>query len=46
MNSHDIDMKLGPVTKLDMGNLTTSKKIGFGAISVNCDVIATFSVSG
>ena len=31
--SDDIDMKLGPVTKLDKGNKTTSKKIDVDVMS-------------
>ena len=40
--SHDIDMKLGPVTKLDKRNKKTSKKFDNDAISGNCDVIVIF----
>ena len=35
-------MKLGPVTKLDKRNKTTSKKIDDDLILENCDVIAIF----
>ena len=40
--SDDIDMKLGPVTKLDKGNKTTSKKFDDDVMSANCDVIVMF----
>ena len=36
-SSHDIDMKLGLVTKLDKRNTVSSKKID--AFSKSCDVI-------
>ena len=39
-------MKLGPVTKLDKGNKTTSKKFVVDVISTNCDVIIIFWISG
>ena len=35
-------MKLGPVTKLDKGNKTTSKKIDDDVTSKNCDAIVIF----
>ena len=35
-------MKLGPVTKLDKRNKTTSKKSDVDVMSENCEVIATF----
>ena len=35
-------MKLGPVTKLDKRNKTTSKKFDDDVMSKNCDVIAIF----
>ena len=44
--SDDIDMKLGPVTKLDKRNKTTSKKFDNNVMSKNCDVIAIFSIYG
>ena len=44
--SDDIDMKLGPVTKLDKGNKTTSKKIDFEVMLENCDVIVLFRSFG
>ena len=37
--SHDIHIKLGPVTKLDKGNTATSKNFDDEIISVNYDVI-------
>ena len=40
--SDDIDMKLGPVTKLDKGNKTISKKKKKN--SENCDVIFNFLI--
>ena len=39
---NDIDSKLGPVTKLDNRNKTTSKNFDNGVISENCDVIDRF----
>ena len=38
--SDDIDMKLGPVTKLDKRNKKTSKKVDHDIRSENCGVIA------
>ena len=35
-------MKLGPVTKLDKRNKTTSKKINNDLMSENCDIIVIF----
>ena len=49
--SHDIDMKLGPVTKRGKINMA-SQKIDDGVMSANCDVIvfcrfmANFQPSG
>ena len=37
-------MKLGSVTKIDKGKKTTSKKIGHGVMSENCNVIAIFPI--
>ena len=37
-------MNLGPKTKHDMRNKTTSKKFVDDVISENCDVIAIFSI--
>ena len=39
-------MKLGPVTKLDERNKTTSKKIDNDVMSENCDVMAIFPIYG
>ena len=37
-------MRLGPATKLDKINTSTSKQIGDGVISSNCDVIVFFPI--
>ena len=39
-------MKLGPVTKLDKRNKTTSKKFDVDVMSGNCDVIVIFRIFG
>ena len=39
-------MKLGPVTKLDKRNKTTSKKMDNYVMLENCDVISIFSIYG
>ena len=39
-------MKLGPVTKPDKRNKTTSKKIYDDVMSKNCDVIVIFPIYG
>ena len=39
-------MKLGPVTKLDNRNKTTSKKIYDDVMSASCDVIVFFPIYG
>ena len=39
-------MKLGPVTKLDKRNKTTSKKFDDNVMSENCDVIVIFRIFG
>ena len=39
-------MKLGPVTKLNKRNKTTSKKSNYDVMSVNCDVIVIFPIYG
>ena len=39
-------MKLGPVTKLDKRNKTTSKKFDVDVMSENCDVIVIFLIFG
>ena len=44
--SDDIDMKLGPVTKLDKRNKATSKKFHVDVVSENCDVIIIFWIFG
>ena len=43
-SSNDIDMKLGPITKLDKRKTTTSKKID--VMLVNYDVIVIFPIYG
>ena len=43
---NDIDMKLGPVTKLDKRNKTTSKKIDVDFMSETCDVNIIFPIYG
>ena len=40
--SDDIDMKVGPVTKLDKRNKTTLKKFDDDVMSENCDIIVIF----
>ena len=37
-------MKLGPVTKIDKKNKTTSKKFDDDVMSTKCDVIFTFLI--
>ena len=37
-------MKLGPVTKVDERNKTTSTKFDVDVMSANCDVIFTFLI--
>ena len=45
--THDIDMKLGPVTERDKGNTATSNKFDDEFMPVNCDVIVVvFSIYG
>ena len=44
--SDDIDMKIGPITKLDKRNKTTQKKIEFDVMTKNCDVIVIFWIFG
>ena len=39
-------MKLGPVTKLDKRNKTTSKKLDDDIMPANCDVIDIFLIYG
>ena len=43
---NDIDMKLGPVTKLDKRNKIVSKKFDDVVMSANCDVIVIFPIYG
>ena len=40
--THDIDMKLGPVTERDKGNTPTSNKFDDEFMPINCDVIVFF----
>ena len=42
--SHNIDIKHGPVTKLDKRNTVTSKKFGDNVMSTNGDVIVFFPI--
>ena len=44
--SHDVDMKLGSVTKLDKRNRATLKIFGDDVMSENCEVIAIFPIYG
>ena len=44
--SDDIDMKPGPVTKIDRRNKITSKNFDDDLISTNCDVIVIFPIYG
>ena len=44
--SDDIDMKLGPVTKIDKRNKKKSKKIDNDVVSESCDVIVIFRIFG
>ena len=41
-----MDLKLGPVSKLDKRNKTTSKKFDDDAMSANCNVILIFQIYG
>ena len=41
-----MDMKLGPVTKLDKRNKTKSKKFDDDVMSGSCEVIAIFQIYG
>ena len=45
-NSHDIDMELGPTTKIGKSNTATSKKIDDDVMLTNCDVIVFFPIYG
>ena len=42
--SDDIDIKLGPVTKLDKRNKTILKKTDDDAMKGNCDIILIFPI--
>ena len=44
--SHDIDIKLRPVTKLSKKNAATSKIFEEDIMSINCDVIVIFLIYG
>ena len=44
--SDDIDIKLGPITKFDKRNKTTSKKFDYDVMSVNSGVIVSFPIYG
>ena len=44
--SDAIDMKLGPVAKLDTRNKTTSKTFDHDFMSQNCEVVALFPIYG
>ena len=44
--SNDIDVKLGPVTKLEDRNTATSKKFDNYVISAICDAIVSFWIYG
>ena len=41
--SDDIDIKLGPVTKINKKNKATSKKFDADVMSENCDFIVIFT---
>ena len=41
-SSDDVDMKLGPVTKIDKTNKTASKKFKDDVMSRNCDITVIF----
>ena len=44
--SHDTDIKLGPVTKLDQRNTVTSKNFADDVMSVDCDTNVFFPIYG
>ena len=50
IDSHDIDMKLGPVPKLDKRNMTSKKKKkkkkNDDAVLANCDANVIFPIYG
>ena len=41
-----MEMKLGPVTEINMRNKTTSTKFEEDVMSANCDVIFIFPIYG
>ena len=45
-SNHDIDIKLGPATKIATRNTATSKKIDDDVTSTNCDVTVFFLIDG
>ena len=45
-NNDDIEMKLGPVTRIDKRNKTTSKKIDDDVMWTDFDVIVIFTIYG
>ena len=44
LNSHDIDMKIGPVFKLEKKKTITSKKFYNDVVTANYDVIVNFQI--
>ena len=44
--SNAIDMKLGPVTKIDKRNTATSKKFDDNGMAENCGVVVIFTIYG
>ena len=44
--SDDVDMKFGPVTKLDKGNKSMPQKFESDVMSESCDVIVIFLIYG
>ena len=44
--SHDIDMKLGPLTKAEKSNTATSKKMDNDVMAEDFDVFAFFTIYG
>ena len=46
ININHIDMKLGPVTKLDKKNKTMSTNFKNDIMSASCDVIVIFPIYG
>ena len=43
--SNDINIKLGPVTKIGKTNATTSKNFDDDVLSADCDVIVIFTIN-